>query len=102
MILTCRNLKLLAILTVLLTIISRLCIIVMESLLSVFFNHRDALRFCFGPIIQKELDELAVAWNNHRIGIRIRQRYLTEFQTYFMPDLSGMFHCCVHCKILIT
>ena len=28
---------------------------------------RDAVRFCFGPILQKELDEFRNDWNNHRI-----------------------------------
>ena len=28
---------------------------------------RDAVRFCFGPILQKELDEFRDDWNNHRI-----------------------------------
>ena len=62
--------------------------------MSLFFDDRDALRFCFGPIIQKELDELAVSWNNHRI----RHSSMAEVphgipdMLYFMPHLSGKFH----------
>ena len=28
---------------------------------------RDAVRFSFGPLIQKELDQFVTEWNNHRI-----------------------------------
>lgn len=28
---------------------------------------RDAVRFCFGPMLQKELNEFREDWNNHRI-----------------------------------
>ena len=40
----------------------------MHTLLHVYIHTlRDAVRFCFGPMLQKELDEFREDWNNHRI-----------------------------------
>ena len=30
-------------------------------------QHRDIVRFCFGALIQTQLDEFLQEWNNHRI-----------------------------------
>ncbi len=30
-------------------------------------NYRDAVRFCFGPLIQLQLDDFVEFWNKHRI-----------------------------------
>ena len=32
-----------------------------------YFLFRDALRYSFGTLIQRELDEFATEWNSHRI-----------------------------------
>lgn len=42
-------------------------IIAYNNMSSVNWVHRDAVRFCFGPLIQRELDEFVNEWNHHRI-----------------------------------
>ena len=31
------------------------------------FNYRDAMRYCFGSLIQKQLTDLVTEWNHHHI-----------------------------------
>ena len=58
--------------------------------------YRDAVRFSFGPIIQKELDDFALLWNNHRI----RHSRMAEVPhgipeiLYFIPHQSGGSYIC--------
>lgn len=54
-------------------------------------HHLEAVRFCFGPIIQKEIDILVHEWNYHRI----RESRNTETPggipevLYFLPEMNG-------------
>ena len=56
---------------------------------------RDALRFCFGLLIQQELDAIANEWNNHRI----RRYNLSDVPggipeiLYHLPETAGLFQC---------
>ena len=56
-----------------------------------FFLHREAARFCFGPVIQQELDCLSREWNHHRI----RRYNLSEMPSgipeilYHLPETAG-------------
>lgn len=58
---------------------------------------RDAIRFCFGNLISRELEEFMVTWNHHRI----RQSNMAETPggipdiLYHIPEESGIKHHCV-------
>ena len=60
---------------------------------------RDAVRFCFGPMLQKELDEFREDWNNHRIRKSTMAETLggiPEF-LYFAPTHCGqLLQFCTH------
>ena len=62
----------------------------LQSHLSSYFLS-EAIRFCFGPIIQKQLDELVSEWNHHYI----RESRNSETPggvpevLYFLPERSG-------------
>ena len=63
-----------------------------HTLLHVYIHTlRDAVRFCFGPMLQKELDEFREDWNNHRIRKSTMAETLggiPEF-LYFAPAHCG-------------
>ena len=60
---------------------------------------RDAVRFCFGPMLHKELDEFREDWNNHRIRKSTMAETLggrPEF-LYFAPTHCGqLLQFCAH------
>lgn len=55
-------------------------------------QHRDSIRFAFGPLIQKELDEFVMEWNHHYI----RSSSMAETPSgipealYNFPGVHGM------------
>ena len=55
-------------------------------------DNRDALRYCFGPVVQKQLADLVIEWNHHRV----RKTATAEAPggvpevLYFSPESSGM------------
>ena len=54
----------------------------------------DTVRFCFGSLIAKELEEFMVTWNHHRIT----KSNMAETPSgvpdvlYYMPERSGLHH----------
>ena len=74
-----------------------------HTLLHVYIHTlRDAVRFCFGPMLQKELDEFREDWNNHRIRKSTMAETLggiPEF-LYFAPAHCGQLlqFCTVYTK----
>ena len=59
--------------------------------LYIIFPFSDAVRFCFGEIINQELQEFTLAWNHHRI----RKSNMAETPAgvpdilFYMPEGSG-------------
>ena len=62
-------------------------------------EHRDAVRYCFGPVVTKQLADLVIEWNHHRV----RKTATAEAPggipevLYFSPNSSGI---CVHVQQL--
>jgi hypothetical protein len=60
--------------------------------------HVDCIRYCFMPIIQKEFEQIAVEWNNHRI----RKSHNAEAPAgipdilYYAPEGEGVARHRVH------
>ena len=53
---------------------------------------RDAVRYCFGPVIQTQLQRLVTEWNHHRIRKSSRAEApggIPE-DLFFCPDASGI------------
>ena len=57
----------------------------------------DAVRFCFGGIIQQQLQELVTEWNSHNI----RHSNMAEVPAgkpdvlYYFPELQGRYLVCI-------
>ena len=66
-------------------------IMIIMLLTTQFFLIRDAMRYCFGPLIQKQLTDLVTEWNHHRI----RKTATAEAPggipevLYFLPGKNG-------------
>ena len=55
---------------------------------------RDSIRYCFGPLITKELTVLVTEWNYHRIRKTANAEApggIPEI-LYCLPDSTGKFH----------
>ena len=54
-------------------------------------NTRDSVRYCFGPVIVRELCQIVIEWNHHRI----RKSATAEAPggipdvLYLLPETSG-------------
>ncbi len=57
-------------------------------------EYRDAVRFCFGPVLQVELDDFLDDWNHHRIRKNSTAETVAGVPEllYFAPSHYGMFH----------
>ena len=63
----------------------------------IYYVDRDAVRYAFGPLIQKELLQFTREWNNHRIR-QASPTYMAEVPSgipevlYHMPHLNGQYY----------
>ena len=57
-----------------------------------YSNNRDAIRYCFGPLIAKELTDLVTEWNFHRIRKSANAEAPGGIPEvlYHLPDATGM------------
>ena len=68
-----------------------------------FIFFRDAMRYCFGPITEKELTILVTEWNYHRI----RKTPNAEAPggipevLYYLPDTTGILYIIIKLYIIL-
>jgi hypothetical protein len=54
-------------------------------------HHIDAMRYCFSPVVQKQLSDLVIEWNNHRVWKNMTAEAPGGIPEvlYFSPESSG-------------
>ena len=62
------------------------------NILVVFVNNRDAVRYCFGPLIENDLAILVTEWNHHRIRKTANAEAPGGIPEvlYYLPDSTGI------------
>ena len=55
--------------------------------------HRDAIRYCFGPVIEHQLNDLVIEWNHHRIRNTLTAEAPAGIPEvlYHLPGTSGLY-----------
>ena len=58
------------------------------------YHHDNIERYCFGPVIEKELSQIVIEWNNHRIRKSTTAEAPEEIPNilYFLPETSGIYY----------
>ena len=49
----------------------------------------DAVRYCFGPVIEKELNEIVIEWNYHRVRKSSTAEAPGGLPNVLLPETSG-------------
>ena len=52
--------------------------------------HRDVIRYCFGPVIEHQLNDLVIEWNHRRIRKTLTPGGIPEV-LYQLPGTSSLY-----------